>query len=119
MDPRKKRPLAVFVGGWLVLAVPAMLFAQPFGVLGKGVKGGSGQRVLSAVGGRFVFGQISDSTKDKFMLDTRTGRLWRIAESGAIGIYLKPVPYHDEKGAGPVLPSPVRRGYPAKKGPGK
>jgi hypothetical protein len=32
--------------------------------------------VLSATGGRYVFGQISDSRRDQYMLDTQTGRLW-------------------------------------------
>ncbi len=27
---------------------------------------------------RYVFGQISDYRRDQYMLDTRTGRLWRI-----------------------------------------
>ena len=30
-------------------------------------------KCLSAAGGRFVFGQISDSDKDKSMLDTKNG----------------------------------------------
>jgi hypothetical protein len=32
--------------------------------------------VLSATGGRYVFGQISESRRDQYMLDTQTGRLW-------------------------------------------
>ncbi len=55
-------------------------------------------KVLSATGGRFVFGQISDSSKDQYMVDTRTGRLWRIGESGDVGTYLKAIPYRDEHG---------------------
>jgi len=59
--------------------------------------------VLSCAGGRYVFGQISDSSKDQFMLDTLTGRLWRVAESGEIGLFLRVVPYKTEKGEyGPV-----------------
>lgn len=34
--------------------------------------------VLSAAGGRFVFGQVNEFGRDKFMLDTQTGRLWRL-----------------------------------------
>ena len=49
--------------------------------------------LLSTLQGRFVFGQISDSGKDQYMLDTLTGRLWRIGESSRIGTHLKPVPY--------------------------
>lgn len=32
--------------------------------------------VLSASGGRYVFGQISQYRRDQYMLDTQTGRLW-------------------------------------------
>jgi len=55
-------------------------------------------KVLSAAGGRFVFGQISDSGKDQFMLDTLTGRLWRIGESSDAGMHLRPIPYRNEDG---------------------
>ena len=55
-------------------------------------------KVLSSTGGRYVFGQISDSGKDQFMLDTKTGRLWRIAESSDVGTHLRPIPYRDEQG---------------------
>lgn len=34
--------------------------------------------VLSAAGGRYVFGQISPYSRDQYMLDTQTGRLWQI-----------------------------------------
>jgi hypothetical protein len=34
---------------------------------------------LSAENGRFVFGQISEFRRDQYMLDTKTGRLWRTA----------------------------------------
>lgn len=33
--------------------------------------------VLSAAGGRFVFGQISEYRRDQYLLDTQTGRVWR------------------------------------------
>jgi hypothetical protein len=68
-------------------------------------------KVLSTGNGRFIFGQISESSKDKFMLDTFSGRLWQIAESGEVGIFLRPVPYRIGEGKyDPVpenLPSPV------------
>jgi hypothetical protein len=63
-------------------------------------------KVLSAAGGRFVFGQISDSGKDQFMLDTLTGRLWRIGESSDVGMHLRPIPYRMEDGK--YSPSPDR-----------
>jgi len=55
--------------------------------------------------GRFVFGQISDSTKDQFMLDTHTGRLWRISETGRIGLFLQTVPYKASDGSYTDLPA--------------
>jgi len=89
------------------LIYPALLCAQPFGIMsGKGPQELQ-QQTLSSLNGRFVFGQISNSGKDKFMLDTATGRLWRIRESGAIGLFLKPVPYRDEEGTCSVLPGPA------------
>ena len=71
---------------------PEKVFAQ-FGLGGAQTVLEPSFESLSAANGRFVFGQISDSSKDQFMLDTLTGRLWRIAESGEIGIYLRSVPY--------------------------
>jgi hypothetical protein len=35
------------------------------------------QKTLSTDGGRFVFGQISEMRRDQYMLDTKTGKLWR------------------------------------------
>jgi hypothetical protein len=61
-------------------------------------------KVLSAAGGRFVFGQISDSGKDQFMLDTLTGRLWRIGESSDVGMHLRPIPYRNEDGKHSPVP---------------
>jgi hypothetical protein len=55
-------------------------------------------KVLGCSGGRFVFGQISDSSKDQYMLDTQTGRLWRIGESSDVGTHLRVIPYKDEQG---------------------
>ncbi|RJR19737.1 MAG: hypothetical protein C4582_10115 [Desulfobacteraceae bacterium] len=72
--------------------------AQPFGLSTPPASKISAPSPLSCPGGRYVFGQISDSAKDQFMLDTVTGRLWRVSESGKIGTHLKPVPYCDEKG---------------------
>lgn len=34
--------------------------------------------VLAAPGGRYVFGQVSAFGQHQFMLDTQTGRLWRM-----------------------------------------
>jgi hypothetical protein len=74
-------------------------------------------KVLSAAGGRFVFGQISDSGKDQFMLDTLTGRLWRIGESSDVGMHLRPIPYRMEDGK--YSPSPEGVQGPKPKDPAK
>ena len=48
------------------------------------------------------------------MLDTVTGRLWRIAETGRIGIFLKSVPYLNEKGERSVFPGKILDSAPDK-----
>ncbi|HDR14355.1 MAG TPA: hypothetical protein ENN79_02485 [Desulfobacteraceae bacterium] len=78
--------------------------AQGFGMLSQPVPEQKSYQCLAAAGGRYVFGQISDSSKDQFMLDTLTGRLWRISETGTVGLFLQAVPYKNEKGEYHVLP---------------
>ncbi|MFH0786970.1 MAG: hypothetical protein V2B13_05050 [Pseudomonadota bacterium] len=41
------------------------------------------------------------------MLDTFTGRLWRISETGEVGLFLSPVPYRISKGKYSPLPENV------------
>ena len=82
----------------LVLFGSINIYAQPLGLMSQQPQQKSQQKLLSSANGRFVFGQISNSSKDQFMLDTSTGRLWRIAESGAIGIFLRSVPYRNKDG---------------------
>jgi len=82
----------------LVLFGSINIYAQPLGLMSQKPQQKSQQKLLSSANGRFVFGQISNSSKDQFMLDTLTGRLWRIAESGAIGIFLRSVPYRNKDG---------------------
>jgi hypothetical protein len=36
------------------------------------------QKTLASPNGRYVFGQVSDFRSDQYMLDTQTGRLWRV-----------------------------------------
>lgn len=36
------------------------------------------QGVVTAPGGRYAFGQISALSRDQYMLDTQTGRLWQL-----------------------------------------
>ncbi len=88
----------------LVLLTCLPVHAQPlgFGTPPQGQEAISG--VLASSNARFVFGQVADSSKDQFMLDTFTGRLWRIAESGKLGTHLKPVLYCAEDGQCSPLP---------------
>ena len=66
-------------------------------------------KTLSSENGRFVFGQISEMRRDQYMLDTRTGRLWKLAQivsrntdgTSAPGdgqVVLELIPYQDAKG---------------------
>ena len=104
MDRNKKKILMILSLFSVVLFGSITTYAQPLGLMSQQPPQISQQKILSSANGRFVFGQISGSSKDQFMLDTFTGRLWRIAESGAIGIFLRPVPYRNEDGKCSALP---------------
>ncbi len=82
----------------IVTFFPHNSSAQTFGLLSQ--KGGQKpqKQILSSPGGKFVFGQPSDSNKDLYMLDTTTGRLWKISERGDIGIFLENIPYCNSEG---------------------
>ena len=101
MDGYKKLLVAVIFSITLVV-VPAWESNAQFGLTQQKAPEESDQTCLSSSSGRFVFGQVSGSSKDKFMLDTYTGRLWQIAESGEVGIYLREVPYRVEKEYSPL-----------------
>lgn len=90
-----------------VLFFSLSVYGEPLGNISLQPKQEPKQQVLISQTGRFVFGQISDSSKDKFMLDTFTGRLWQVAETGAIGIFLKSVKYRSEEGKLSPLPDPI------------
>ena len=104
----------IFAGILLVGAV--ILFAAPvaaqFGLTAPPPQIPPSGKVLSSTAGRYVFGQISDSSKDQFMLDTQTGRLWRIAESSDVGTHLRAVPYRDEKGKISPFPEEIQETKP-------
>jgi hypothetical protein len=93
---------------------PQALFAQPLGIGASQAVELPQHGVLSAPNGRFVFGQISSSSKDQFMLDTATGRLWRVGESGKVGIFLKAIPYLDAEGESTLLPDKASDSGPKK-----
>lgn len=97
----------------LVLVGATGVYAQPLG-LGSSKAQQPQQKVLSSDNGRFVFGQISGSSKDQFMLDTATGRLWRIGVSGKLGTFLKSIPYRNAKGECTILPEEISDAGPEK-----
>lgn len=57
--------IGIFTAAWVTIAVAA---AQTPINIGP---------ALSASGGRFVFGQVSEARRDQYLLDTQTGRMWR------------------------------------------
>lgn len=62
-------------------------------------------KVLGTSDGRYVFGQISGSSRDQFMLDVKTGCLWRlVVGKNTKNPFLFPVTYAVKTGkfqAGP------------------
>jgi hypothetical protein len=95
----------------ILVAAAMMVFASPalaqFGLGAQPPTIPPNGKVLGCAGGRFVFGQISDSSKDQFMLDTHTGRLWRIGESSDVGTHLRGIPYKDEEGKVSACPGDI------------
>ena len=100
----------------LALVGSAGVYAQPFGLGSSKIQQQPEHKALSSDNGRFVFGQISGSSKDQFMLDTATGRLWRIGESGKLGTFLKCIPYRNAKGECTILPEEISDAAPKKPG---
>ena len=97
MKQNRKMLVMTMIWSLLVLCCSAEVYAQTLGVPSQQTEKPK-QEVLSSDNGRFVFGQISDASKDQFMLDTATGRLWRIAETGEIGMFLRAIPYRNDEG---------------------
>ena len=100
---------SVFISLVLLCLIEPLTYAQPFGLRSSTEQKEARFHILSNKNGRYIFGQISDSPKDKFMLDTLTGRLWQIAESGEIGLYLRPIPYRYSNGKYGNLPERPKR----------
>jgi hypothetical protein len=50
------------------------------------------QKTLAAANGRFVLGQISEYRSDQYLLDTQTGRVWRIVSHTPTDQDGKPIP---------------------------
>ncbi|MBW2064198.1 MAG: hypothetical protein JRJ03_04610 [Deltaproteobacteria bacterium] len=110
MGRRQLMALTVFAFGLITFFLfgPDEAFGQ-FGLGQQQLQQQAEGGVLSSAGGRYVFGQISDSSRDQFMLDTLTGRLWRIAKSGEIGLFLRAIPYKTEKGDYSPFPDPLTK----------
>ena len=72
--------------------------------------------VIASSGGRFVFGQMSGSGVDQYMLDTQTGRLWKLQASEG-SLVLLPVLYRGADTKQTALPPDADK-QPAEKPPG-
>lgn len=114
---RHKENSAVFVTLFLLVLFSATSVYAQFGVMKQQPPQESQKAVLSSLQGRYVFGQISDSGQDQFMLDTATGRLWRLTKRSDIGVCLTTVPYRSAEGECSALPenAPVSEGSEVKK----
>jgi hypothetical protein len=90
----------------ILLAVALM------GAAGLAQETPAGNKVLATPGGRYVFGQVNDVRSDQFMLDTQTGRLWRIVEEKESGrLLLQIVRYRLLDGTMAIEPIPVVQEY--------
>jgi len=100
-----------------IIAIPMALFSfllffplsaeAQFGFTPKQVQKKSHHAILSTPQGRFVFGQVSESTEDKFMLDTVTGRLWRLSKRTDVGLCLTVIPYYSKDGKCSSVPPKI------------
>ena len=91
MNPSRSHltTLAVLAGALCASAVQAQTSNKP-AVLGAG---------------RYVFGQINEYNADQYMLDTQTGRLWRLVDTAdGSGSVLEAVPYALPDGRSQTLP---------------
>ncbi len=101
-----KRAIILMIPIIGLMLITEVSIAQPFGIH-KG-KNKNNYKILSS-NGRYIFGQISNSDKDQYMLDTWTGRLWRISENGEVGKFLMPVPYQLKNGKYSFIPEPIKK----------
>jgi len=97
----------VLVAVFLLVVLSATSVYAQFGVMAQQPPKESQKSVLSSTHGRYVFGQVSDSDQDQFMLDTATGRLWRLTKRSDIGVCLSTVPYRSAEGECSPLPEHV------------
>jgi hypothetical protein len=104
MGQKTRSAVIVCLSAFWIGFTAANVCAQAFGLGASQGPQRPQPNVLCSPGCRFVFGQVSDSSKDQFMLDTFTGRLWRVAETGEVGLFLSPVPYRIKEGTYSPLP---------------
>jgi len=106
--------IAILIALFSFLLFSPLSTEAQFGFTPKQVQQKSHQVLLSTAQGRFAFGQVSESSEDKFMLDTVTGRLWRLNKRTDIGLCLTVIPYRSKDGKCASLPEKI----PASKGKG-
>jgi hypothetical protein len=99
--------IAIFTGLFLLPFLFPLPADAQFGFAPQQAPQQSHKGILSTAHGRFAFGQVSDSAEDKFMLDTFTGRLWRMNKRTGIGLCLTPVPYRSEDGECSAIPENI------------
>ncbi len=91
-----------------VLKLLGVLFAS-ISLLGAQERVLPQQGVLASPNGRYAFGQINDSYRHAFMLDTQTGRLWRAVYSNEDSVVtLVPVEFKHQDGSKSLFPEDVR-----------
>ena len=100
-------PIAFFS---LLLLTPSSTSAQ-FGFTPKQAQEKAHHGVLSTTQGRFAFGQVSESSEGTFMLDTVTGRLWRLTKKTDIGLCLTAIPYQSNDGKCSSMPPHIPELY--------
>jgi len=87
----------------LVTASVLVATALPFGSTADAQS--SNQPAVLGGNGRFVFGQINEYNADQYMLDTATGRLWRLVDTAdGNSSVLEMVPYALPEGRSQPLP---------------
>lgn len=93
----KSTPVATAI---VLLACASSVFAQdePLKVKEPPSKRALAVPVSADGNGRYVFGQINDFRADRFLLDTKTGRLWQLVATKDGDEVLQAVPYSEGEG---------------------
>jgi hypothetical protein len=66
---------------------------------------GSNRPQVLGGSGRYVFGQINELSADQYLLDTQTGRVWRLVDTadGAASVF-EPIRFQLPDGSSQALP---------------